>query len=199
MIVVIVVAAFAPFRSNRMGSLHLLPVALVVSLAVLGKIKAQVAVVALHQFEAFLGPEPFGFQVLSRILNAEVFDEGFGLGAEHPALGDHRAQVQPIDQRRKPLAARLVPIGTTQLVQAHVETEGRFDDLLGALAQGRNQLPGVWLKEPFLFDSVPGEASWGRLIGMGILLVAADLAPEQQVAAQPVGVVPGQVCGLQCP
>ncbi|TBN45497.1 hypothetical protein EYF88_17275, partial [Paracoccus sediminis] len=81
MIVVVVVAAFAPFRSNCMGFLHLFPVALVVSLAVLGKIEAQVAVVALHQFEAFLGPEPFGFQVLSRILNAEVFDEGFGLGA----------------------------------------------------------------------------------------------------------------------
>ena len=82
-------------------------------------------------------------------------------------------------------------IRTAQLVQAHAETEGRFDDLLGALAQGRDQLPGVWLKEPCFFDSVSGEASWGRLVGVGILLVAADLAPEQQVVTQPVRVVPG--------
>ena len=47
-IVVVVMAAFTPFRSNRMGFLHLLLLALVVSLAVLGKIEAQVAVVALH-------------------------------------------------------------------------------------------------------------------------------------------------------
>ena len=48
MVVIVVMAAFAPFRSNRMGFLHLLPLALVESLAVLGKIEAQVAVVAPH-------------------------------------------------------------------------------------------------------------------------------------------------------
>ena len=69
MIVVIVMAAFAPFRSNRMGFLHLFPVALVVSLAVLGKIKAQMAIVALHQLRCFLGPEIFRLQVMGRVFD----------------------------------------------------------------------------------------------------------------------------------
>ena len=136
MIVVIVVAAFAPFRSNRMGFLHLLPVALVESLAVLGKIEAQVAVVALHQFRGCLWPKPIRLQVAFGIPGLEAFDEGFGIGAELPAFGDHRTQVQTVGKGGKPLTAPLMPIWPLQVIPTHAEAIGGLHDLLSPFAKG---------------------------------------------------------------
>lgn len=87
----VVVAVFAVFGVSRRGFLNMSRLALVDRWARLGKSQAQMAAVTLHQFRGFLGPEVFRVQVVGWVLDAEVFDEGFGLGAERPAFGDHRA------------------------------------------------------------------------------------------------------------
>ena len=107
--IVVVMAVFGLLGVNRRGFLDPHRFALVDRWAMLGKSQAQMAAVAFHQLRGFLGPELFWLQVMGRVLDAEVFDKSFGLGAERPAFGDHGAQVQPIGKGGKPLAACHAP------------------------------------------------------------------------------------------
>ena len=84
------------FFADVPAALLIQPIALMESSAVLRKIKAQMAVVALRQFRRTLWPKLLHREVAFGILNPEAFDEGFGIGAELSASGDHRAQVQPV-------------------------------------------------------------------------------------------------------
>lgn len=66
------------------------PMALAVALVMLGNIKIEMAIVALHQVRCPFWPKPIRLQMAFGIRNLEAFDESFGIGAELAAFGDHR-------------------------------------------------------------------------------------------------------------
>ena len=174
------------FGLRLTGFLNCIPLALMDRFDMLGKIKAQVAVVALHQFRGLFWPKSLWAQVVRRVCHLEVFDESFGIRAELSTSGNHRAQVQPVSKGRKPFSAFLMPIWPSQLVKAYAKAIGSLDDLLSASAEGGNHRPSVsGLRGPVLSHFLVNLAR-RRLIASWILLVAADFAPEQQVVAQEV-------------
>lgn len=121
------------------------------------------AIVAFHQFGSVLWPELFLIQLAARLLKA--FDEGFGIGAEGPAFGDDRGQVQPIGQSREPLTSRLMPIRAAELVKVHPEAMGDLDDPFRALAEGRDQRSRAIALKGRVLDPCAVNLAAGRLIG----------------------------------
>ena len=104
------------------------PFILVERLVMLRKINPEVAVVALNQLGCFFWPQAICVQVLRRIRKAQVFDQGFSMGAEGTTFRDHRAQVQPVRKRRKPGSTSLMPIRSFQLGKPKPEAISRIND-----------------------------------------------------------------------
>lgn len=133
--------------------------------------------------------------MLRAVRDGEVDHQRLGVGTEAGALGDDRAQVQPIGQGREPAPALFVAVRLGQVLRSHAVLVGRFHDAVGAAAQGIDQWPAGRALPGRHLGIHGADGALGRLVAVGVLLVAADLALEQQVLAQLVGIVSGHLRG----